>query len=348
VLSRVSCGSQSPPTDPAMPSGMVVVDAELLRNAGRWFDHDWYLVRNPDVMRVGIDPLAHYLRYGEAEGRYPSPWFNPAWYRAAYDVPAGQSALEHFLLRRSTGQFLPCPALYLVPQLSAGQEAIAAGLDPFDRYLADTSTPERELLPDLAVIRHSGLIDAMYHRINPMDRYEAELDPALHYCRFGFARGLRPSTAFDLEWYAETNPAVAHLGINPLTHYILEGEFRNRRPAPWFDPAWYRSEHDVPIGQLALSHYLSHRHERTVSPNPLFDTGWYVERHGASIPPEVDPFSHYLLSGAMQDIDPSPRFDARLWRHRFMAPLAAEGQSELPVTSRNPLVHYLRLQHVAE
>jgi len=50
----------------------------------------------------------------------------------------------------------------------------------------------------------------------------------------------------------------------------------------------------------------------------------------------------------MQDIDPSPRFDARMWRHRFMSPLAAEGQSELPVTARNPLVHYLRLQHVAE
>jgi hypothetical protein len=63
------------------------VDAELWANAGRWFDRAWYLIRNPDVLRVGIDPLAHYLRYGEAEGRYPSPWFNPAWYRAAYEIP---------------------------------------------------------------------------------------------------------------------------------------------------------------------------------------------------------------------------------------------------------------------
>jgi hypothetical protein len=28
-----------------------------------------------------------------------------------------------------------------------------------------------------------------------------------------------------------------------------------------------------------------------------------------------------------------------------MAPLAAVGQSELPVTARNPLVHHLRIRH---
>lgn len=320
-------------------------DAEIWANAGRWFDRDWYLLRNPDVRRVGIDPLAHYQRYGEAEGRYPSSWFNPAWYREAYDLPANQSALEHFLPRRATGQFLPCAALYLVPHLPPARADIAAGVDPFEHYLAVTQVPERELLPDLTIVQPSGLIDATYHRINPMDRYEAELDPTLHYCRFGAARALRPNTAFDPEWYAEINPAVARLRINPLSHYVLEGEPANHSPVPWFDPAWYRSEYHVPHGLLALEHYLRHRHARAVSPNPLFDVHWYVAGHGASIPPEVDPFSHYLLSGAMQDIDPSPRFDARQWRHRHMAPLAAEGQSELPVTARNPLVHYLRLQH---
>ena len=167
------------------------------------------------------------------------------------------------------------------------------------------------MLPDLTVIRPSGLFDAMYYRINQVDRYENELDPALHYCRFGWWRGSRPNTAFDPAWYAETNAAAVRLGINPLTHYILEGEPANRRPVPWFDPGWYRSQYAVPAGQLALAHYLRERHAGTVSPNPLFDVAWYIARHGASIPSEVDPFSHYLLNGALRDIDPSPRFDAR-------------------------------------
>jgi hypothetical protein len=287
------------------------------------------------------------LRYGESEGRYPSAWFNPAWYRAVYGIPADQCALEHFLNRRTTGDFLPCAALYLVPRSPPWRDDCAAGVDPFDHYLTDKLAPEHELLPDLTLIAPSGLVDAMYFQINAAHRFEAELDPALHYCRFGAARGLKPSTAFDPVWYAESNPVIERLRINPLSHYIVEGETANRRPVPWFDPEWYRSEYEVPTGVLALTHYLAHRRGGTVSPNPLFDTKWYVGCHGASIPAEVDPFSHFLLSGAMRDIDPSPRFDARAWRHRHMAPLAAEGQSELPVAARNPLVHYLRLLHGA-
>jgi hypothetical protein len=314
----------------------------FLANAGRWFDPGWYNLRNPDVVRVGIDPWAHYVRYGEVEGRYPSRWFNPLWYRAAYHIPAGQLALEHFLAHRTTGRFLPCAALWLVPRLAPWRDDIAAGADPFDHYLRDMEVPEHEFLPDLTVIQPSGLFDAMYYRINQVDRYESELDPALHYCRFGWWRASRPNTAFDPAWYAETNAASVRLGINPLTHYVLEGEPANRRPVPWFDPGWYRTQYAVPADQLGLAHYLRERHTGTVSPNPLFDVAWYIARQGASIPPGVDPFSHYLLSGALRDIDPSPRFDARAWRHRHMAPVTAEGQSEMPVEARNPLVHYLR------
>jgi len=318
---------------------------DILAIAGRWFDRGWYEVRNPDVVKVGIDALAHYVRYGENEGRKPSQWFNPAWYRTVYKIAAGQSALGHFLAHRTTGRFLPCPELYLVPHAPPWRDDIAAGADPFDHYLTDMVMPERELLPGFAMLQLSGLIDVTYFQINPLDRFDAEIDPILHYCRFGWWRGMRPSTAFDPEWYSETNGLIRELGIDPVAHYILEGEPANRRPVPWFDPAWYRSEYHVPSGILALAHYLRHRHARAVSPNPLFDVEWYVARHAAEIPPEVDPFSHYLLSGAIRDIDPSPRFDARAWRHRHMAPLGSEGQSELPITARNPLVHHLRFVH---
>jgi glycosyltransferase involved in cell wall biosynthesis len=37
------------------------------------FNADWYLEQNPDVKISGHDPLAHYLQYGEAEGRAPRP-----------------------------------------------------------------------------------------------------------------------------------------------------------------------------------------------------------------------------------------------------------------------------------
>src|ERR1700676_4625685 len=149
-----------------------MIDADIWAGAGRWFDRDWYLGRNPDVLRVGRDPLAHYLRYGEAEGRRPSPWFNPAWYRAAYDIPPDQSALAHFLARRTTGAFLPSPELYLVPLSAPWGEDSSVGVDAFHHFLTGTSIPERELLPDLTLIQPSGLIDAIYYRINPVHEYE--------------------------------------------------------------------------------------------------------------------------------------------------------------------------------
>ncbi|MSP00399.1 MAG: hypothetical protein EXR07_05005 [Acetobacteraceae bacterium] len=319
-----------------------MTDPEIWETAGRWFDKTWYLLRNPDVARVAIEPLAHYLRYGEAEGRKPSAWFDPSWYRAIYRVPADESPLAHFLTRRATGKFLPCAALYPATRLLPWRDDADAGVDLFDRYLTDSEVPERELLPDLAVIRPSGLIDATYHGINGSDRYEADLDPALHYCRIGWWSGLRPNDMFDPDWYVTTHPSAAHLGVNPLTHYILEGEPANLRPVAWFDPAWYRDRHAVPSGQLALTHYLAHRGERLVSPNPLFDAPWYVARHGHAIPPGADPFSHYLVWGALYDIAPSPIFDARAWRHRNMAPAGAPDQCHSPVTARNPLVHFLR------
>ncbi|MYE10852.1 MAG: hypothetical protein F4X99_04135 [Gammaproteobacteria bacterium] len=35
------------------------------------FDPDWYLETYPDIRAAGLDPLAHYLRHGAVEGRWP-------------------------------------------------------------------------------------------------------------------------------------------------------------------------------------------------------------------------------------------------------------------------------------
>ena len=283
----------------------------------------------------------HYLRYGEAEGRPPCAWFDPLWYRMVHGVPLGTSplgtsplgtsALEHFLLNRVEGRYMPSARLYPATRLAPWRDLP----DRFDRFLEAVTVPERELTLDLSILRSSGLIGARYHAINGTPALERDLDPALHFYRFGWLSNLKPNLGFDPAWYGETNPAVTHLRINPLLHYILEGEAAGRRPVPWFDPGWYRRTHDVPGDQLALAHYLTHAAQRSVSPNPLFDLAWCQ-----------DPFLHFLTMGAIADIDPSPRFDARQWRHLHMAPLAAEGQMLLPPHDRNPLVHFLRQQYL--
>lgn len=44
------------------------------------FDAAWYLATYPDIAATGIDPIAHYLDHGAAEGRDPSPLFRTGYY----------------------------------------------------------------------------------------------------------------------------------------------------------------------------------------------------------------------------------------------------------------------------
>lgn len=71
---------------------------ELLLTSGL-FDVDYYLRLNPDVRDSGVDPVIHYMEFGGAEGRNPSPEFDSNWYLNHYpDVKtAGVNPLLHYL-----------------------------------------------------------------------------------------------------------------------------------------------------------------------------------------------------------------------------------------------------------
>ena len=45
-----------------------------------YFDPKYYISRNPDA--ADTNPLIHYIAIGEAAGRRPVLFFDPAWYRA--------------------------------------------------------------------------------------------------------------------------------------------------------------------------------------------------------------------------------------------------------------------------
>jgi GT2 family glycosyltransferase len=76
------------------------------------FDSSWYLDSNWDVAAAGLDPLTHFLGYGEAEDRDPNPEFSTRFYREIYMAgePAGSSPLRHYLLRGRELGYDPNPA----------------------------------------------------------------------------------------------------------------------------------------------------------------------------------------------------------------------------------------------
>lgn len=50
------------------------------------FDPDWYRSRHRDVSLTGLDPLAHYVRYGHRLGRDPGPQVSTAFLRAVFGL----------------------------------------------------------------------------------------------------------------------------------------------------------------------------------------------------------------------------------------------------------------------
>jgi len=76
----------------------IMRDMRIIRRSG-YFDAEWYLAKNPDVMHAGIDPARHYLLHGGFEGRDPGPDFSSHWYLMTNSDVRGASVnpLVHFL-----------------------------------------------------------------------------------------------------------------------------------------------------------------------------------------------------------------------------------------------------------
>ena len=55
------------------------------------------------------------------------------------------------------------------------------------------------------------------------------------------AYAIRKSGLFDIPWYLEQNPDVAATNINPILHYVRYGAAEGRDPAPWFSTSNYRA-----------------------------------------------------------------------------------------------------------
>ena len=78
-------------------------DLEHLFQAGidpnPFFDSDWYLCENKDLTNSGIDPLMHYVTFGENEGRKPNPLFDPVTYLQKYPELRDfqRTLLAHFI-----------------------------------------------------------------------------------------------------------------------------------------------------------------------------------------------------------------------------------------------------------
>lgn len=82
------------------------------------------------------------------------------------------------------------------------------------------------------VVRNSPLFDAAWYASEYKDVAAQNIDPALHYVRFGGVEGRAPGPNFNGAAYLAANPDLAGRDVNPLVHYILHGQREGRSISP--------------------------------------------------------------------------------------------------------------------
>ncbi len=83
---------------------------------------------------------------------------------------------------------------------------------------------------DYQTIKQSGLFDENYYFLQNPDVREADVDPLMHFVKFGWREGRNPSPVFDTSFYLSSYQDVKEAGINPLVHYIKFGLSEGRKP----------------------------------------------------------------------------------------------------------------------
>jgi len=101
------------------------------------FDTGWYLEKNPDVKKVGMDPLQHYLRYGAQEGRDPHPLFDAKWYLSQKpELPkVGLTPLEHYVSHGAREGCSPHPEFDSGFYIKNHPESVIGDMTPLAHYL---------------------------------------------------------------------------------------------------------------------------------------------------------------------------------------------------------------------
>lgn len=176
------------------------------------FDEQYYLSLYPDVAASKMDPVEHYVRYGYAEGRSPSPIFDPEAYIAANPELADmeENHFIHFCRRQkemSETDSLHEP-VFLKESLGADWEAV----------------------------KETGLFDETHYK-SQFEELE-ETDPLRHYLDEGRSSKNSPNSWFDANYYIENNKDVKASGFHPFVHFCQHGVHELRDPSKKIDMVW--------------------------------------------------------------------------------------------------------------
>lgn len=209
------------------------------------FDPEFYAQCYPDVVEAGAELFEHYALHGRHEGRYPnraalyadvhtlrvSGLFDEPYYRARHAGALSEEAIERYLIvgarfgHRPRPDFDPAFYTAYYPDWSDQH-------NPFVHYILNRRRQWifrnlKEASQFAEAVRKSPLFDEEYYREHYF-RENDDIDPAVHYCTYGFRKGFNPSATFDTQYYLTAYKDIRDARINPLWHFEVAGRSEGR------------------------------------------------------------------------------------------------------------------------
>ena len=153
------------------------------------FDKIYYLDIYGDVAQAGADPLTHYVRYGDFEGRSPMPLFDPVYYRKQINGRTKDvNALLHYAM---VGRYLnksPCRWFNTEYYKFNNPDVDSPEIDPLLHFLKFGGFDGRNPCPQF---------DCSYYTNQYPAIVEQKINPLLHYITHGINEGYSPVPTYD-------------------------------------------------------------------------------------------------------------------------------------------------------
>ncbi|MGR8936054.1 MAG: glycosyltransferase [Gammaproteobacteria bacterium] len=142
------------------------------------FDPTFYLSHNEDIAAKGLDPLKHYVSYGDREGRWPMPLFDPIFYaqKAGLEGKKRTNRLLHYAYVGRYLRFSPSPWFDTAFYLSVNKDVLRSKIDPLLHFLCWGGKEGRSPSPRF---------DSYHYLRNNPDVAEHGENPLVHYLQFG-------------------------------------------------------------------------------------------------------------------------------------------------------------------
>lgn len=273
-------------------------DWELVAEASRLFDGDYYTECNADVMSCGLDPFVHYVKFGCKEGRNPSFFFSTLEYYELNNefVSEDENAFLHWV---AVGRKVGLPTKRGMVFYGADGRRLSAGLLKQARELFD----EKYYVEQYPDVREAG--------VNPFE----------HFMSQGWKELRNPNRDVNMINYVKSVSSLASNSENPYLSWISD---LNRSSASsdmenavgimdpecelvraHFDEKFYAEQcPGTPPDTDLAKHYCDVGWRGGLDPSPNFSTNAYLSAYPDIEAAKVNPYWHYLCVGESEGRSP--------------------------------------------